>query len=267
MAAPELSLGQLAGECLLETEPAEKIRRLDALIDVWRMGQLGTLAVTECVQTEWPGRPQKPRLVHPGRVPKRGLGSDQGRVALIHAVAHIEFNAINLALDAVCRFPGLPADYYDDWLSVAGEEALHFQMLTERLAEHGAAYGDLDAHDGLWEMAKRTDHDPLSRMALGPRLMEARGLDVTPGMIERLESVGDTRTVRILKKILQDEIGHVEKGSRWFRWLCEQRGLDPDAHFLKLIQDYVKGSLRGPFNLEARREAGFSDYELGELCV
>jgi uncharacterized ferritin-like protein (DUF455 family) len=204
-----------------------------------------------------PGRPQRPELVHPSSVPRRSLGSERGRAALIHAVAHIEFNAINLALDAIHRFPGMPRDYYADWLSVARDEARHHALLAERLHELGYTYGDLPAHNGLWEAAEKTAHDVLVRMALVPRVLEARGLDVTPGMIERLSRVGDARTVEILHLILDEEIGHVGIGSRWFQWLCEGRQLAPEDTFARLLQEHTV-QLRPPFNHSARLAAGFS---------
>jgi uncharacterized ferritin-like protein (DUF455 family) len=213
-----------------------------------------------------PGRPAKPRLVTPRDVPRRGLGSDEGRAALVHAVAHIEFNAINLAWDAVYRFRGMPDGYYRDWVSVAHDESRHFTMLSARLAQLGHAYGDFDAHNGLWEMAVKTADSCLARMALVPRVLEARGLDVTPGMIARLRSVGDDATADILETILREEVPHVAAGTRWFRFCCEREGRDPDATFTELLREYVPTGLRGPFNLDARRAAGFGEGELAGLA-
>ena len=213
-----------------------------------------------------PGRPARPRLVMPRDVPQRGLGSDEGRAALVHAVAHIEFNAINLAWDAVYRFRGMPGDYYRDWAGVAHDESRHFAMLSARLAQLGHAYGDFDAHNGLWEMAVKTTDSCLARMALVPRVLEARGLDVTPGMIARLRSVGDHATAGILETILREEVPHVAAGTRWFRWCCEREGRDPDATFTELLREHVPTGLRGPFNLDARRAAGFGEAELASLC-
>ena len=213
-----------------------------------------------------PGRPAKPRLVMPRNVPQRGLGTQEGQAALVHAVAHIEFNAINLAWDAVYRFRGMPDDYYRDWVSVAHDESRHFTMLTQRLAQLGHAYGDFDAHNGLWEMAVKTAESCLARMALVPRVLEARGLDVTPGMITRLRSVGDDATAGILEIILREEVPHVAAGTRWFRFCCEREGRDPDATFAELLREYVPTGLRGPFNLDARRAAGFDDAELSRLA-
>ncbi|MGB7756787.1 MAG: ferritin-like domain-containing protein [Salinisphaera sp.] len=214
-----------------------------------------------------PGRPERPRLVHPAKLARRGLGSDYGRAALIHAIAHIEFNAINLGLDAAYRYRGMPAAYYADWLSMAADESRHFEMLNQRLADFGYAYGDFDAHNGLWEMAVKTAHDPMVRMALVPRVLEARGLDVTPGMIEKLRRVGDDKTVAIFEQILAEEVPHVEIGTRWFRYFAEPRGLDPDTTFFQLLDEYMNGGPPGPYNLAARREALFSEPELDELTA
>lgn len=251
-----------ARAALSETDPAEKCRRVDALWTCPGASAPGT------PPEEGPppaGRPARPALVHPSRVPRRGLGSPEGRAALLHAVAHIEFNAINLALDAALRFRAMPARFHRDWLSVAHDEARHFRLLTERLAGLGTVYGDLPAHNGLWEMAEKTAHDPLVRMALVPRVLEARGLDVTPGMIERLRQAGDERSVKCLEIILEEEVRHVAIGSHWFRYLCDRRGMEPEATFRRLLGEYYADGLRGPFNREARREAGFTESELAGL--
>ncbi len=213
-----------------------------------------------------PGRPARPELVHPAAVPRRRLGGTAGRIALIHAIAHIEFNAINLALDASLRFAGLPLAYYRDWISVAMDEARHHRMLVDRLAELGAGYGELPAHNGLWEMAQKTADDPLLRMALVPRVLEARGLDVTPGMIERLRQTGDEATVSCLELILEEEVRHVAIGSRWFRYLCAQRQLEPVATFQTLLREHMPERSAGPLNRPARLAAGFSADELALLC-
>lgn len=210
-------------------------------------------------------RPLKPRLVHPRELPRRGFGSDEGRAAFIHAVAHIEFNAIDLACDAVWRFRGMPEAFYADWVAVADDEARHFEMLRTRLQAFGRDYGDFDAHNGLWEMAVKTAHDGLARMALVPRVLEARGLDVTPGMISKLRALGDDTTADILEVILREEIGHVAAGSRWYRWFCGRAGVEPRARFHELLREYAGGVLHGPFNLEARLMAGFDEDELASL--
>ncbi len=212
-----------------------------------------------------PGRPPRPRLVPSRGLPQRGLGTPQGRAAFVHAIAHIEFNAIDLAWDAVYRFRGLPAGYYADWVGVANDEARHFMLLRDRLRALGHDYGDFDAHNGLWEMAEQTAHDGLSRMALVPRVLEARGLDVTPAMIIRLRKLGDDATADILALILREEVAHVAVGSHWFRWYCAQQGVDPNKRFRELIDEYARGSLRGPFNREARTAAGFNEEELAML--
>jgi uncharacterized ferritin-like protein (DUF455 family) len=212
-----------------------------------------------------PGRPPRPALVDPAQLPRRSAHTADGRAALLHAVTHIEFNAINLALDALWRFAGLPPAYYRDWLTVAAEEATHFALLQAHLASLGHAYGDFDAHDGLWTMVERTAGDPLARMALVPRALEARGLDATPPMQARLARAGDARAVEILDVILRDEVGHVAIGNRWYRWLCEREGLDPLAHDAVLAERYRAPRLRPPFNRAARAAAGFSAAELAAL--
>ncbi|MCX7512489.1 ferritin-like domain-containing protein [Frateuria sp. STR12] len=262
------NLHAAAQACLAATDPAEKLRLTHA---AWQALQAGELhpdpasLVPESIAT--PGRPQRPRLVPQRQVPHRGLGTPEGRAALVHAIAHIEFNAINLAWDAVYRFRGFPADYYRDWASCAHDEARHFAMLDTRLAEFGHAYGDFDAHNGLWEMAEKTAHSDLARMALVPRVLEARGLDVTPGMIERLRGIGDERTIAILEVILREEVAHVAAGTRWFRWCCQRDALEPRATFIGLLREYMGGSLRGPFNHAARQAAGFDAEEMDQLAA
>lgn len=252
-----------AREALADTDPEAKCLRVDALHAAieggrWIPADPGPPGLLAC------GRPGRPRLVSPKHLPNRGLGSIEGRCALVHAVAHIEFNAINLALDAALRFEGMPDDYYHDWLRVAHDEARHFRMLRKRLNELDADYGDLPAHNGLWDMAEKTAHDALVRMALVPRVLEARGLDVTPGMIERLAAVGDDETVALLEVILEEEEAHVAIGTRWFHHMCELRNVEPEPTFERLLRQYW-GRLRGPFNYAARRRAGFSDPELERL--
>jgi uncharacterized ferritin-like protein (DUF455 family) len=212
-----------------------------------------------------PGRAARPRLVLPVDLPRRTPFTPGGRAALLHAVAHIEFNAINLALDAVWRFAGLPEPYYRDWLRVAAEEALHFTLLREHLRSLGHDYGDFDAHDGLWAMAEKTTGDVTARMALVPRTLEARGLDATPPMRARFAQAGDARAAEILDIILRDEIGHVAVGNRWYRWLCARDGVDPLAHYALLARRHGAPRLHGPFNLEARASAGFTSDELAVL--
>ncbi|OED38269.1 hypothetical protein AB833_20150 [Chromatiales bacterium (ex Bugula neritina AB1)] len=211
------------------------------------------------------GRPSLPILVPPTEVKRRRLGSIEGRVALIHAVAHIELNAVNFALDAIYRFRGMPHQYYRDWIRVASEEATHFELLSERLRQLSSYYGELPAHGGMWAMAVATDYDVMARMALVPRVLEARGLDVTPGMIEKLRGVGDLDTVSIFQRILKEEVDHVRIGNEWFGWVCERRGLCALTAFKDLLQKHGRIALRGPFNEQARLDAGFTREELKEL--
>jgi uncharacterized ferritin-like protein (DUF455 family) len=212
-----------------------------------------------------PGRPERPLLVQAAQLRTRAVGTLEGRAGLIHALTHIEANAINLALDIVWRFANMPADFYLDWWHVAQEEALHFELLNGHLKQLGFAYGDFPAHDGLWDMAERTKDDLLARLALVPRTLEARGLDATPAVRNRLVSVGDQGAAKILDIILQDEIGHVAIGNRWYGYLCEARQLDPISTYAALAQRYQAPVLKGPFNLVARRAAGFSEAELAAL--
>ncbi len=253
--------------CLDATDPADKLR---LTAQTWQAFEAGELRPDPDAPPPEPigspGRPARPQLVPARQVPQRGLGSPEGRAALVHAVAHIEFNAINLAWDAVYRFRDKPADYYRDWASCARDEARHFSLLNARLAELGHAYGDFDAHNGLWEMAEKTAHHDTARMALVPRVLEARGLDVTPGMIERLRGTGDHATVDILQIILREEVAHVAAGTRWFQWCCHRDGIDPIETFFEMLSAYMGLSLRGPFNLPARREAGFVEAELDRLA-
>ncbi|MEO6799720.1 MAG: ferritin-like domain-containing protein [Rhodanobacter sp.] len=252
--------------CLDATDATDKLRLTHATWQRFLAGELRADPSSPPPEPIGPpGRPAKPRLVDARKLPQRGLGSVEGRVALVHAVAHIEFNANNLAWDAVYRYRGKPDDYYRDWASCAHDEARHFAMLSERLVELGHAYGDFDVHDGLWQMAEKTaDHDT-ARMALVPRVLEARGLDVTPGMIDRLRRLGDERTVAILEVILREEVAHVAAGTRWYHHCCERDGLEPVETFFGLIRDYMGVDLRGPFNRQARVEAGFSELELDML--
>jgi uncharacterized ferritin-like protein (DUF455 family) len=203
--------------------------------------------------------------VSPQELPRRSFHTAQGKAALMHAVAHIEMNAIRLALDAAWRFADMPTTYYRDWLRIAGEEALHFQRVCAWLEARGHRYGDLDAHHGLWEMVERTQHDVTARMALVPRTLEARGLDATPPMQQRLAAAGEAEAVAVLDVILRDEVGHVAVGNHWYRWLCERQGLDPVSHYAHLCHVHRAPRLRGPFNWDARRQAGFSEEEMSAL--
>jgi uncharacterized ferritin-like protein (DUF455 family) len=259
------NLQQAARSCLQAIDPDEKVA-LSLQTAAWvQSGACDPAPAANVAEQLAPGRPPHPELVHFSRVPRRKLTTEKGRAAFLHAIAHIEFNAINLAWDAVCRFDGMPDRYYRDWSRVAGEEAQHFSLLSTRLQELGYHYGDFPAHDGLWEMATKTAHDVLVRMALVPRVLEARGLDVTPGMIERLETAGDDSSAAILVRILRDEIGHVEIGSCWFRHVCHARGMDPVLTFGNLLCQYQLAPVRKPMNIPARRQAGFVAEEISLL--
>jgi uncharacterized ferritin-like protein (DUF455 family) len=247
------------------SQPAAKVAGVHALYADWQAGRLDAASGAARTPIDQPGQPEKPELIPPQLVPRRRTDTLAGRAALVHALAHIEFNAINLALDAAHRFAGMPPAYYADWLLVADEEAQHFDLLNTHLASLGYAYGDFPAHNGLWDMALKTAHDPLVRMALVPRVLEARGLDATPLIVDKLKAAKDTRMVEILAVIERDEIGHVAIGSRWFGWLCDARGLDAEATFRRLLVDYDAPPLKPPFNLTARRQAGFSESELDWL--
>jgi len=256
-----------AARCLLIQDPASKCEAVCLLAEEVRSGTCALDFNIPVPTEDQPGRPALPILVDPSAVPRRRLGTPAGRTALVHAIAHIEFNAINLALDAACRFRDMPEAYYADWVGIAADEARHFCLLQARLTELGSTYGDFPAHNGLWEMAGRTADSCLARMALVPRVLEARGLDVTPGMIERLRQVGDLTTVAILEVILGEEVAHVATGTRWFNFCCEREGKDPLPAFLELLKSRYSGTVRGPFNLEARLAAGFTTAEMDALLV
>lgn len=251
------TLKQAAIAILLAPDPAAKVAKSRALATAWRQQ---TLSLGDpAVAPERPARPDRPVLLRPGDMPRRKVGgSDEKRIALLHALAHIELNAIDLAWDIVARFSGaeLPIAFFDDWVHVADEEALHFQLLSQRLSELGAAYGDLPAHDGLWRAAIETAHDVLARLAIVPLVLEARGLDVTPVMIADLNRVGDTDSAAILQRIYDDEIGHVASGSRWFHEIATHRGLDPTSTWQLLVKQHFRGHLKKPFNQAARDQAG-----------
>ena len=259
---PLASLPTRLAACLLACQPEQKSACVHALWHDWQAGGIAAMPDSPRQPIDQPGRPERPALVAPQQVARRRADTLAGRAALIHALAHIEFNAINLALDAAHRFSGMPRAYYADWLRVADEEAAHFELLRGHLQTLGHDYGDFPAHNGLWEMALKTAHDPLVRMALVPRVLEARGLDATPLIVDKLRLAQDLRAIQILGIIERDEIGHVAIGSRWFAHLCEARGLAPDATFRRLLAEYDAPPLKPPFNLEARSRAGFSDDEL-----
>jgi len=234
-------------------------------------GVAGELAIADTAPVPMqplPGRPARPELIHPAKVPRRSPAKPEGLAALLHAIAHIEFNAINLALDAVWRFDAMPREFYLDWIKVAGEEAFHFTLLREHLEVLGYEYGDFAAHDGLWIMCEKTKGDVVARMALVPRTLEARGLDATPQIQDKLRQVktpAALRAVEILDVILRDEVGHVAIGNRWYKWLCERDGLDPITLYPQLVERYSAPKLYPPFNEEARKQAGFTAEEIAWL--
>lgn len=251
-----MSLAEGAAAVLTVAEPARKVALSRATAARWHEGGMAVGAATPPAR---PARPERPPLMPPREMKRRrNLGGPAGRIALIHALAHIELNAIDLGWDIIARFAGegLPWAFFDDWVGVAAEEAEHFALLDARLAALGAAYGDLPAHDGLWEAAANTAHDLLARLAVVPLVLEARGLDVTPDMIRRLERAGDRDSAVILERIYQDEIGHVAVGARWFARLCAGRGGEPADTFRALVSRYFNGALKSPFNHAARAAAG-----------
>ncbi|MBC7787936.1 MAG: ferritin-like domain-containing protein [Methylophilaceae bacterium] len=264
--ANQYNLREHALALLIESTPQIKCGGLANLLSHFQQNKV-LVDTTQFLTTTKtiPGCPAKPVLVSPRGVKRRAMNTIEGRAALIHALAHIEFNAVNLALDAVWRFADMPARYYEDWLKVASEEACHFGLLNSHLHHIGYEYGSFDAHNSLWEMVDKTKADVLVRMALVPRTMEARGLDASPALRAKLTQAGDHAAADILTIILRDEIGHVAIGNIWYNWLCEQRGLEPVATFKQLCAEYEAPKLKPPFNMEARREAGFSDAELALL--
>lgn len=252
-------------EALLCADVAQKCQRVDA-IDVNRPIDTARVLLEVPPLPLSPGRPVLPELVSPTALKLRKMSTPEGRAVLLHALAHIEFNAINLALDVVWRFPNMPPTFYLDWLGVAKEEAIHFGLLRDRLQELNHGYGDFVAHNGLWEMASKTAGDLLARLALVPRTLEARGLDASIPIRNKLANAGDTRSAEILDVILRDEIGHVAIGNRWYRYVCEARALDAFETYEVLAKQYNAPTLRGPFNWEARRQAGFDERELARLA-
>jgi uncharacterized ferritin-like protein (DUF455 family) len=260
-------LRQTALELLAASRPQKKVEGVQTLSDSYHQDriQLDMLCELDANKFDLPGRPLKPELVPPLEVPKRSMATVEGRVTLLHSLAHIEFNAINLALDAIWRFSGMPKQYYEDWLKVAKEEAYHFSLIEEHLNSLGFAYGDFPAHNSLWEMVERTSDSILARMALVPRTMEARGLDAVPAIRDRFKQIKDSKVVEILDIILRDEIGHVLIGNNWFNFLCTQNEISPVKTYRELAKSYRAPILRGPFNFEARQQAGFTIEELSLL--
>jgi uncharacterized ferritin-like protein (DUF455 family) len=255
------TLRQKALSVLLEPEPGRKAQQARELcVD-------GPCTENEMIEEPAgiPGRPERPALVAHTQLKPRSFITTEGRAALIHALAHIELNAIDLAVDIVWRFGDMPTEFYADWIGVAREEGLHFQLLRAHLQSLGFDYGDFPAHNGLWEMAEKTKGDLLARLAIVPLTLEARGLDASPAVKKNLVRAGDARGGEILDIILRDEIGHVRIGIDWYRRLCAERNLDPAATFSELVRRYDAPRPRGPFNLAARRAAGFDEQELADL--
>jgi uncharacterized ferritin-like protein (DUF455 family) len=250
---------------ILESSPNRKCELTAQLREAWCAGDLSLDPHSEILPIDDPGRPQQPLLVDPRKLARRSIASEEGRICLLHAIAHIEFNAINIALDAAYRFRDVPKQFVSDWLLVACEEARHFCMLEQELRRRGSRYGACQAHRGLWDMVCKTRDNLLHRMALVPRVMEARGLDVTPGLIAKFKQFKDPVAVEILETIYRDEIGHVRIGNHWYREQCKQQGVDADSTFRQLVSEYMGDKLRGPFNWPARIEAGFNADELGSL--
>ena len=262
-----LELREASLAILVSVDAQTKVSQLLSLFDDYQNQQI-TLDVSrniDCKNLTLPGRPAKPELVLPKLVPKRRMDTPEGRAGLLHSLAHIEFNAMNLALDAIWRFPNMPKEYYEDWLKVAKEEAYHFSLVNEHLHSIGFTYGDFPAHNSLWEMVERTTDSVMARMALVPRTMEARGLDAVPSIRDRFKQIKEVRAVEILEIILHDEIGHVLIGNRWFNFLCAKDGISPISAYRELASKYRAPVLKGPFNIEARKQAGFTAEELSLL--
>lgn len=260
------NLYTLLQTALCETHAPTKAQMVQDIAEKWHSGSLKWDKSAPALDIPIAGRPDKPVLVAVNQVEKRKLTTDEGYAAMLHAICHIEFNAINLALDAAYRFRNLPDEFTSDWLKVAKEEAEHFRLMRERLLAHGFDYGDFSAHGHLWDMAYKTAFDPLLRMALVPRVLEARGLDVTPAIRAKVEQRGDLATCAVLDIIYRDEVGHVQIGNHWYQYLCQQRGLEPIELFRNLLRRYDMFIFRGYVNLEARERAGFSAFEMAMLA-
>lgn len=252
------SLQDAAIAALRECDPIAKCSLTRDMAERWRRRRLSLSAQRAAMVPERPGRPDKPALVPPNRVPRRSLSSARGKAALLHSIAHIELNAVDLALDIIARFAivRMPRSFHDDWVQVADEEAKHFALVTSRLGDFGSTYGDFPAHDGLWETAQRTGHDLRARLAVVPLVLEARGLDVTPSLLRQMEAMGDEETTRVFRVIYEDEKGHVAVGAKWFRFLCHREGLEPDGEFRRLVREHFRGPLKPPFNELARARSG-----------
>lgn len=259
-----VTIAEACRAVLTAAEPRHKVKAARTAARAWRRGALAHRF--DVTMPDAPARPPRPELLPPSRMPKRGrAGSERSRIAMLHALAHIEFSAIDLAFDLIGRFgEAFPQAFVDDWIGVGADEAMHFFLLDRRLATLGARYGDLHAHAGLWEAAAATADDPLARLAVVPTVLEARGLDVTPDTIAALERAGDARSAAILGRIYRDEIRHVSRGMKWFRYGCESLGLEPVAHWREVVSRSFRGRVKPPFNDSARAQAGLSrDYYTG----
>lgn len=260
------SVAEACRAVLAAAVPADKIKAARAAARDWRLGRLAF--EFDVAMPDRPARPDRPELLPPNRMPKRGKGSEHGRIALIHAITHIEFSAIDLAFDVVGRFGGeFPRGFTDDWMHVGADEAMHFALLDRRLKKLGSFYGAMPAHDGLWDAAADTAHDSLARLAVVPMVLEARGLDVTPAMVERFSLANDAVTARILTRILNDEVRHVRAGTVWFESRCREMGHVPETTWQALVTRHYRGLLKPPFNDSARDSAGLSREYYQPLAV
>ena len=254
------SLAKAARSVLLTPDASMKAERTQSMVKAWNAGEI--LIVGEPCAPDIPARPEKPELLLPRDMPRRRAGGQNAnRIALLHAVAHIELNAIDLACDIICRFASteIPRSFFDDWLKVATEEAEHFKLINQRLVDMGSSYGALPAHDGLWQAAQETAHSLLARLAIVPLVFEARGLDVTPAMIQKFKNSGDVKSAAALTIIYEEEIGHVATGMRWYDWQCQQKGVEPVATWKSLVAQHFAGNLKPPFNAGAREQANFPE--------
>jgi len=254
-----------AQKCLLIADPEEKIAYSLDVVAAWENGRLAIPDEGIEIIVNEVGRLEKPQLVAAEKVGKRGFGSEKQRASLLHALAHIELTAINLSWDSICRYPNMPREYYDDWVNTANDESYHFLALKKRLQVLGFDYGDFRAHNELWGMAVKTGAKLMHRMGIVHRVLEARALDVVPVSVKRFDAIKDLDTAKVLITIANDEVNHVGAGTRWFRYCCQQENVDPDKTFFSLIRQYMKGYPKGPFNIEARKKAGFSQHEIDLL--
>jgi uncharacterized ferritin-like protein (DUF455 family) len=253
------SVGAACAHVLRTAEPVPKLMAARAIARAWRQGRLAH--EFDVAMPDRPARPAAPELLPPGRMPKRGkIGSERSRIAMLHALAHIEFVAIDLAFDLIGRFGGeFPRAFVDQWMQVGAEEAMHFALLDRRLRQMGSHYGALPAHDGLWQAAGETAGDALARLAIVPMVLEARALDITPGTVARFEGAGDSISAKMLRRIMADEIRHVAAGTRWFGWATNRMGVESAEQYQMLVKRHFRGGLKPPFNDSARRQAGLTE--------